>query len=313
MTNSLKTTLKNELQTFKDVNQETVWFENLGVFNTQDTYKEGIKQFLDFIGAKSVEDLREIENIHVIRFRDYLTTSGKTDATVNNRLSAISSLFNFLIEKQIVKFNPTLGVKRKPVNHTTVKSKCLSKDEVTRLIKEPDISTAIGLRDRAILSIFSYSGCRISELCKLKVKDFYMDNDYPVLRFIIKGGKEHVVAINQECANHIKEYLKTEGHSVDFNSHLFLKYSRNKDLNTKTPLTRRNVSLVWQKYAKKIGRFDGSPHSSRTTLATHAHENPNIKLSHIQHTLGHTSIRTTQKYTKIVEDHKNSASFAVRY
>ncbi|RAP34328.1 hypothetical protein DID80_07390 [Candidatus Marinamargulisbacteria bacterium SCGC AAA071-K20] len=75
--------------------QETVWFENLGVFNTQDTYKEGIKQFLDFIGAKSVEDLREIENIHVIRFRDYLTTSGKTDATVNNRLSAISSLFNF--------------------------------------------------------------------------------------------------------------------------------------------------------------------------------------------------------------------------
>jgi integrase len=80
------------------------------------------------------------------------------------------------------------------------------------MLEIPDPDTLKGARDRAILHIMFYTGCRISEISSLKVKDFYEDGGYWVLDFVVKGGKRNKLAIHQELQITIMDYLAMSGH-----------------------------------------------------------------------------------------------------
>lgn len=307
---------QKEISVFEEIleiPEELLWRANFNSDNSIETYDTAIKSFLTFLGISSPEELRRVDHGHVIAFKNFLQSKGHSPRTINNRLSAISSLFKHLIDKQVVKVNVAEGVKRMPVNAERVEAKALSTDQVRELLNTPDLKKLIGIRDRAILSVLFFTGCRLSEVCTLKVKDFYEEQGFWVLDFWIKGGKRNRLAINQELQIDLNRYLDRAGHWIDKNNYLFLPL-RNAPNTDKIDrrLSRRNVGYLFNKYAKKAGIEGITPHSARATFITQALEN-NCPIEAVQKSVGHSQIKTTQMYDKRAVKYRESASFAVRY
>ncbi len=132
-------------------------FVELHKKHTFETYDKAIHSFLSFIGISSSEELRQINHGHVIAFKKFMQGRGQSPRTINNRLSAISSLFNHLIDKQVVKINVAQGVRRMKINSDRVEAKVLAPEEVRKMLAVPDQFKLQGLRDKAILStLFFY-------------------------------------------------------------------------------------------------------------------------------------------------------------
>lgn len=168
--------------------EEAVWLANFVSPRTQRTYQAAVQGFIAFHGLRSSDELRTIGQSHLIAWREYLIQSGASPRTVRNRLAAVSSLFRHLCERQVAARNPVTGVQRPRVNASRVEAAVLTPEQVRRLLHAPSEDTLQGIRDRAILHVLFYTGCRVSEVTHLKVQDFFEDAGYWVLDFIVKGG-----------------------------------------------------------------------------------------------------------------------------
>lgn len=301
------------VEKLKEIPEELLWKANFNSMNSIETYSRAIQQFLKFLEISTPQELRSITHAHVIAFKQHLQSEGYSSRTVNNRLSSISSLFNHLIDQQVVKINVAQGVKRMKINSERVEAKVMTPDEVRRLIESPDCKTLKGVRDRAILSTMFFTGCRISEVCSLQVKDYYEEQGFSILDFRVKGGKRNRLAINQELKITLDTYIERSGHRDNKESFLFLpvKTSSN-DLEPIRKLGRRNIDHLFNRYAGKAGITGITPHSARATFITQALEN-NCPIEAVQKTVGHSQIKTTQMYDKRTARYRESASFAVRY
>ena len=151
-----------------EVPQETVWLSNFISPHTKKTYLLAVREFVGFHKIQSAEDLQYIDQAHVIAWRDSLISQGAAAKTINAKISAISSLFKHLCEKQIAKRNPTIGVRRPPVETKEVKAPLITPAQVREILNAPRQDTLKGIRDSAILHILFYTGCRISEVGKRK-------------------------------------------------------------------------------------------------------------------------------------------------
>jgi len=91
--------------------EELLWKANFNSDNSVATYDKAIRVFSGFLGISFPEELRELTHAHVIAFKKFLQGRGNNPRTINNRLSAISSLFNHLIDQQVVKINVAQALK----------------------------------------------------------------------------------------------------------------------------------------------------------------------------------------------------------
>jgi integrase/recombinase XerD len=307
-TDLTKSQLISKSRFLAEIPQENVWLANFISPNTKKTYLQAVREFIEFHQIQSAEDLQYIDQAHVIAWRDSLIDRGASERTINARISAISSLFKHLCEKQITKRNPTIGVRRPKVETKEVKTPLITPNQVRQMLNATNPETLKGLRDSAILHILFYTGCRISEVGKLKVKDYYEDGGYFVLHFTIKGGKKNKIAIHQELQIALRRYLSASGHGSENNSPLILAAQR---AELRRHLTKTQLVNIFNGYAEKIGLPKGSrPHSARATFITQALEN-GAKIEAVQRSVGHSKINTTQMYDKRLVRHRESASFAV--
>ena len=102
--------------------QESIWLANFISNHTKETYSLSVREFIAFTDIKKADELQYIDQAHVIAWRDSLISKGASAKTINARISAISSLFKHLCEKQITKRNPTIGVKRPKIETKEVKA-----------------------------------------------------------------------------------------------------------------------------------------------------------------------------------------------
>ncbi|CAB3774283.1 tyrosine-type recombinase/integrase [Paraburkholderia humisilvae] len=103
-------------------------------------------------------------------------------------MATLSSLFEYLCEKNAVDFNPVKGAKRPKVDSHEGGTPALGDHEARALLDAPDVSTLKGRRDRAMLAVLLYHGLRREELCLLKVRDIHDRRGVPHLRVHGKGG-----------------------------------------------------------------------------------------------------------------------------
>lgn len=293
-----------------NVPAESVWLANFPSPRTRRTYRNAVSEFIAFHGITTEDGLRSVSQAHVIAWREALAAAGATPRTINNRLSAVSSLFKHLCEHQLASRNPATGVKRPRVNQAQVVSPALTPHQVRRMLDTPDTSTLKGLRDSAILHILFFTGCRISEVCHLTVGDLFEDSGYFVLEFTVKGGKRLRVAINQELQIVLRRYLAMAGHGLERNAPLLLPVQR---ASRRKPLNTRQINNIFHEYARLANAPDSvRPHSARATFITQALERK-CPIEAVQRTVGHSKIATTQMYDKRHLNHRESASFAVSY
>lgn len=298
------------IEGLSELPESSVWLTNFTSERTRKSYLEAVKHFVAFVGIRKESGFKEIKPAHVIAWRDRLIKDGASNNTVNARLSSLSSLYKHLLETGNVSKNPVLGVKRKKVAKDTVQTSVITAEEVRQVLDAPDRSTLKGLRDAAILHIFFYTGCRIAEICSLKVTDYQIDRGYPVLDFTIKGDKRNKMAINQELKRVLDAYLERSGHGEEPDCRLIRQLQR-AELNR--PLTPRQINRIFHGYAEKVGLPNSvTPHTPRATFITEALEK-GCPIDWVQKTVGHARISTTQMYDKRTKKHKESASLMVHF
>ncbi len=175
----------------------------------------------------------------------------------------------------------------------------ISKDELDRLLKAPDISKAKSdeaiikvLRDKALLELFFSTGLRLAELCSLN-RDLDLSRDEFSIRG--KGDKVRVVFLSPEAKENLRAYLKAR---KDMEEAMFVNIARNKIAARLTP---RSIERIVKEYAIKAGISKKvTPHVLRHSFATDLLSN-GADIRSVQMMLGHANIATTQVYTHVTD------------
>ncbi|HUF64012.1 MAG TPA: tyrosine-type recombinase/integrase [Verrucomicrobiales bacterium] len=298
--------------------EEAVWLASQKSERTRRAYRTDVQAFMETLGIRSTQELRSCTHREVILWERHMReTEGLENSTVRRRLAALSSLFRHLIRHSYMEKNPATDISRPSVNRSEGSTPAFSREEARKLLDAPDPETLVGLRDRALLSVGFQAGLRRSEIAHLSVEDFYTDRGYASLRILRKGGKKGSLAIHQNCAQRIQDYLDASGHGLDPDAPLFLPTRHNR--HAKEPsrhLDPDTIDRIVKRYVKQTGTGKGgtrySAHSMRATFITTALDNGS-PLEDVQRAAGHADPSTTKLYDRRGYSPEKSASFFANY
>ena len=234
--------------------------------------------------ALTVRDLRE--------WLIDLAGENLSENSKRRMISALRGFYKFLQFDGHIKKNPAEDLVA-PQKGSYL-PKFLNQNDIGNLLSVPDVSTEIGLRDRAILELMYACGLRVSEAVNLKMSD--VDADTGILTCKGKGSKTRKVPIGKSAIEWLKKYLivRRKKEKVEINN-LFVNFSGR-------PINRQTIFKFIKEYAEKIGLEDVSPHTLRHSFATHLIQN-RADIRSVQQMLGHADISTTQIYTHLTDKH----------
>lgn len=259
--------------------------------NTIEAYRRDIEAFIVFLTSCKIADFIGVRAEHIIAFMANLKEKEYATATLCRTLVAIKVLFRFLQREGIVAFNVALYLQTPKLWQLI--PEVLTCEEVDALLSQPDISTLIGARDKAIIEVLYGSGLRVSELCSLNLHS--MDDHF--VRVMGKGSKERMVPIGRKAIEAVDHYLHySENFKQEGDRPLFVTKNGKR-------LDRIAVWRMIKHYAKQAGILKNiSPHTLRHSFATHLLDN-GADLRIIQEMLGHASIGSTDRYTHVSRTH----------
>lgn len=276
--------------------------------NTVKNYSRFLKCFIDWLGENRYASLvpRELTAEHIQKYRMWLARRpNKTRKNSTSLLGTTQSRYLIALRMFLVYFHernieslPTEKVKL-PKERRERLVKFLSGTQVERLCDAVNLSSAAGLRDRAILESLFSTGLRVAELVGIDRKQFDGSSapDFE-LSIIGKGGYPRTVYFSERAFYWLKKYLSTRR---DNEESLFIRY---KGPNAESMrLSTHAIEDIVQKYAKKAGLpFLATPHTLRHSFATDL-LTQGVDLRSVQEFLGHRNIATTQVYTHITSKH----------
>jgi site-specific recombinase XerD len=298
-----------EFHQLSNVPPEAEWFANLDNARTRRAYQIDLRDFMGFIGIAQPDEFRTVTRAHVLAWRKTLETRALSAATIRRKLAALSSLFEYLCERNAVDFNPVGGVKRPKGNSNEGKTPALGDHQARALLDAPDPETLKGKRDRAMLAVLLYHGLRREELCLHKVVDIHDRRGVTHLRIQGKGSKLRYVPLHPASAERIHTYLDVAGHGTTPDSPLFQSLRK-----TGASITADGVYKCVLAYAAQAKvRVDGfGVHSLRATAATNALEHE-ADIAKVQEWLGHANVATTRLYDRRNTRPEQSPTFKVAY
>ena len=227
------------------------------------------------------------------RYFNELRAKKRASSTVARAVASARGFFAYLADEGHLDVDPSARLKGGRRGRTLPKP--LAEAEVVKLLDSIPATTAVDLRDRALLELLYGTGARVSEVVGLSLGD--VDFDEELILLMGKGSKQRLVPMGTALNQALTEYLGPGGRGVL----LATKKSVNVFLNTRGgQLTRQGIDVVIHKRALAVGieRTRISAHVFRHSCATHmlAH-GADIRV--VQELLGHASIATTQLYTAV--------------
>jgi integrase/recombinase XerD len=306
-----------EFEQLADVPPEEEWLANLTNAKTRRAYKNDVREFIARTGLSNYLELRSIVRAHIIDWRKDMEQRQLSPATIRRKLSALSSLFDYLCERNAIAGNPVDGVKRPMANGNEGSTPALGDRQARQLLEAPPADTLKGLRDRAILATLLYHGIRREELCRLRVKDLHSREGVIHFRVMGKRDKIRFLPVNAAALRTIEDYLARAGHRNDLDGPLFRPVRNNR-----THELRRHLDggSVYRNIVRKYGAETGISaevmglcvHSLRATAGTNAlsHE---ADIAKVQEWFGHANISTTRLYDRRKSKPEDSPTFRVKY
>jgi site-specific recombinase XerD len=306
----------------EDVPPELEWLANITNPKTRRAYQADVQEFSVFAGLTKTAELRTVTRAHVIAWRKDLEKRSLEPTSIRRKLSGLSSLFDYLCERNAVASNPVDGVKRPSANNNEGSTPALGDAQVRRLLEAPAPDTLKGVRDRAILATLLYHGIRREELCLLRLRD--VQSRQGVMHFRIKGKRDKIrfLPVHQLAQRLIGEYLAALKHStglaeLDVEGPLFRPVKNNR---TGTLDRHLDPSAIYRNVVIKDGCESGLQaeviglcvHSMRATAATNALSNE-ADIAKVQEWLGHSNIATTRLYDRRKSKPEDSPTFHVKY
>ncbi len=181
--------------------------------NTRRAYARAVCDFFDWCETHQIA-LIDIEPLHVAAYVELLTGSHAAP-TAKQRLAAISMLFDWLVTGQIVPFNPAAAVRGPKHIVKRGKTPVLTAEEAPQLIDSIDVTTLIGLRDRALIGVMVFTFARVAAALDMKVGDHYIEGRKAWIRLHEKGGKRHEMPANHKAADYLDAYIAAAGIAPD--------------------------------------------------------------------------------------------------
>ncbi len=256
--------------------------------NTLASYERDLNKYFYAMREKQPDGITPAD---VRAFLAELSGSGIAAPSIARNLAAVRGFHKFLQIDGLAQSDPTVNVetprgwKRLP--------KTLSTAEVDALLVQPDQSTLLGLRDKAMLELLYATGLRVSELVGLRLQDVNLERGFLVV--MGKGSKERAVPLGETAMDAVRSYLKRA-------RPLLLKSGASESLFLSA--RRRGITrqMFWERiklHARAAGIVSSiSPHTLRHCFATHLLDN-GADLRAVQAMLGHSDISTTQIYTHV--------------
>ncbi len=263
-----------------------------------EAYGRSVQGFLDFLNQRGLTQMANLTRTLLEEYRLQLfsqkTRQGaplslKTQAL---HLTAVRRFVKYLYRHDylLVDVGQDLEMPRVP---RTLPRNLLSERQTIGLLESPDVSTVLGLRDRAILELLYATGLRNQECAALLLE--HLEEPNQCLRVVKgKGGKDRVVPLGDEAEIWVQEYLQKARPKLLRRAgerHVFLS-SRGK------PIGRGAMTALVSRWAQKAGLPHATPHLLRHCVATHMLKR-GANLRHLQAFLGHTCISTTERYTQV--------------
>ncbi len=265
--------------------------------NTISAYGRDLKKFAAF-EAKRRTGLEAIHRDDIVDFLRSLYHQKLDSRSVARHLVTLRNFFRFALSEGAVKGDPTLNLESPKIRRSL--PSYLRVEEVERLMEQPDLRTAPGLRDKGLIELLYSTGLRVSELVALRVGD--LDMQTGCVRCIGKGNKERLVPVGRRAIAAVEQYLRDARPEL-LRAHRpagampFLFVNRRGGR-----LSRVGVWKILALYGRRAGlRVKLSPHKLRHSFATHLLER-GADLRSVQLMLGHADIATTQIYTHVVEE-----------
>ena len=269
--------------------------------NTTKNYRDAFVYLLEYL--KSANNLsasqitmEKLEMQTIVSFLDWLETDKRVSvSTRNNRLAAMKSFFKYVSFREpmyLNQCNSVLAIKAKktetvPMNYLTIAA-------IELLFQSFDLSDVAELRDFCVIATLYETGARASELISIRCYEVRTEGPATVVLHG-KGGKTRITPIDKTLAGYIKKYISA--FRIKQDDYLFMNSQRKQ-------LTRRGVDYILQKHflqvkAENPDAFPAklSPHCLRHSRAMHLLEN-DVELIYIRDLLGHSSVTTTEIYSK---------------
>ncbi len=264
--------------------------------NTVNAYRQDLENFLGFLDENYPGfKIDQVEQSTIISFMEHQKKQDKSILSIIRSLVSLRSFFGYAALEGFMPADITANIEFPSFWHKL--PTVLTIEEMDRILRVPDISKPIGLRDRTILEVLYATGLRVSELVNLTTNDVNLDMGFIACRG--KGDKERIVPLGEAAINWIKRYLKEARMLVSSKPlakpHLFINRWGNR------------LSRVWVwkmiKHCAIVAGIDKeiSPHTFRHTFATHLLSG-GANLRAIQVMLGHADISSTQIYTHITDE-----------
>jgi len=270
---------------------ERAWSEDGLAERTLEAYRRDLQALARWLQGRG-------RRLHDARREDisaYHAAHGGAVRSMARRQSAFRRYYAFVVRDEPRFVDPTLRVERPKIPRSLPKA--LAEREIERLLAAPDVGTALGLRDRAMLELMYASGLRVSELVGMPLAA--LNPRQGVLRVTGKGGKDRLVPVGEVALQWINGYLLGARPQLARGRQpaaLFL--SRRG-----TAMTRQMFWTLVKRHALAVGIPAAriSPHVLRHSFATHL-LNHGADLRALQMLLGHSSLSTTQIYTLVARE-----------
>ncbi len=273
---------------------DTLWLEEGLSRNTLEAYRRDLNQLLAFRKGASLLTCAETDLLAYFSAKHAATKA----TTANRRLTVLKRYFRWALREGRITSDPTL--KLQAAKQALRVPTSLTEAQVEALLAAPDVSTAMGVRDRTMLELMYASGLRVSELVDLRTLNLGLNDN--VLRVLGKGSKERLVPFGEVASQWLRQYLASARPELLAGKQSEDLFVTTRGAQAGSAMSRVMFWMVVKKYAVAAGiRSALSPHTLRHAFATHL-LNHGADLRAVQLLLGHADISTTTIYTHVARE-----------
>ena len=265
--------------------------------HTRRAYAGAVGEFLAWCEGRGVTSITAVQPLHVAAYIEGLTRS-RAAPTAKLRLAAVRRLFDWLVIGQVIPTNPAASVRGPAHSVKRGKTPVLAPEEARALLDSIDVSTPIGLRDRALIGLMVFSFARIGAALGMKVDDAYVQQRRLWVRLYEKGGKVHEMPCHHFLEDYLHAYIDGCGLGDDPKGALFRTIARGRGALTSRALPQANAYAMIRRRAAGAGiETKIGNHTFRATGIT-AYLKNGGQLETAAAMANHASTRTTQLYDR---------------
>lgn len=261
--------------------------------NTVNSYMCDLEKFLKENRIDSVEKLKKIQKSTSQEYVNHLKTKGLAYSSIARVIASLRKFFLYCADKNIIAEDLTADIALPKVGRKL--PDVMSFEEVVRLIEAPDVSTAKGIRDKAMLEMMYATGAKVSEVINLKLSDISLKNEIVIIQ---NGDKHRLIPLGKACIEAMLVYLKEARPKLISDKSedaLFLNFYGQ-------PMTRQGFWKIIKKYITDLGiGANVTLRTIRHSFALHLLKN-GADAESVSEMLGYKDVSSTKIYMEVMND-----------